>query len=59
MHKAVVFSEGQQIENNFNMDLLVIQVEDLVLWARLDNTHPFDSLGGVLIHKGLSTLLSR
>ena len=39
-HKTVVFSEGQRIENDFNTNRSVIQVEDFVVRARLNNTRP-------------------
>ena len=50
-HKTVVFSEGQRIDNDLNINQLVIQVKDFVVRARLDNSllSPlnFSSLGSV------------
>ena len=40
VHKTVAFSEGQRIENDFNMNPSVIQVKNFVIWATLKNAQP-------------------
>ena len=61
MHITIVFSKGQQIENDFKMNRSANQVEDFVVQARLDNSSSAHLVLLVVfwIYKGLSTLLSQ